>query len=827
MLQRPLVMAALCYIGGIVLRDVLPLPMGLLLLLGLAAFGFWVWNRYYAWRKSPLPFMACWLILGMAMNQWAVQRTDALLAAVQPGLRAEFTGVITEEPVRKGEVMTYILRVSRVQQKNRTQAAKGKVLLNLRQTAKPLAYGDIIRIHGIPELPPEPGNPGQFDYRKYLYNKGIVLVVNGWGDGSVEKLAAGRGSLLMGAALKLKDRLARVPDETLPPEKSALLKGMLFGSQAEIDPEVRQEFVDTGVVHILSVSGYHVGLVLAACCILNSILGLRRSSFTFFSVAVLVFYTALTGAQPAVVRATLMALVLLAGRLLEKDRDWPSGLALSALAILLVSPRTLYNTGFQLSFTATWGILYLSPVMGNRLFSCLPLAWRPALAVPLAAQLSVVPLSAYYFNQVSIISLAANLIIVPLVGVITLLGAFAILGGVVWSLWAEVLNISTGLLLEMVIKINAFLAVLPGAVLYMKKPPVWAAALWFAGLFLVVEGLCRIPLNQFIRRICITRGKAIVSGLLVISLAFILWSLFYRPLEPLTVTFIDVGEGDSVLVRTPRGRVMLIDTGGSAGGRERGFDTGAKILVPVLWNYGISKIDALVLTHPHLDHIGGAPAVLERMDVKRLVLPPTAVAATPPETAPPEIAATLKTAVPAKNDIASEAATMAEITALADKSSIPVIPVSAGDRIMLDPDVSIEVLGPPENKTSGGPVDLNNSSVVLKLSYGQDSLLLTGDIGTEAVDRLMASRRNLRADVLKIPHHGSRNSLSDKFYERVDPDLAVISVGRNLFGHPSKEVLSALEAKDIRITRTDLRGAVTLTSEGHGWRGETVKKGEN
>lgn len=828
-MRRPLLLAAICYTGGIILRDVLPLPMGLLLLLNLAAAGWWGWNRYFAWRKSPLPFLACWLVFGMVMNQWAVLRTDALLAAVQTGLKAEFTGIIAEEPLRKGDRITYVVQVSRVRQKNRLLSVKGRVLLNLRQTVKPLAYGDLARFYGIPELPPEPGNPGQFDYRKYLYNKGIVLIVNGWGDGSVHQLAAGQGSLLVASALKVKDRLSRVLDETLPSGKSALLKGVLFGSRAEIDPEIRQEFIDTGVVHILSVSGYHTGLVLAGCCLLNGLLRLNRRNFTILSAVVLIFYTALTGAQPAVIRATVMALVLLAGHLLDRDGDWPAGLALSALVILICNPRTFYNIGFQLSFTATWGILYLGPVLQTRLFQRLPRTWRAAPAVPLAAQLAVVPLSAFYFNQVSVISLAANLIIVPLIGIITLLGAFAVLGGVVWLLWAEVLNISTGLLLNLVIKLNALLAGAPGAVLYMKKPPVGAIVLWFAGLILLVEGLCLIPFNQFIRRIFITWQKIIITGFLAVLLIAVFWPLVYQPLKPLTVTFIDVGEGDSILIRTPHGRVMLIDTGGSAGGRETGFDIGNRVLVPVLRNYGISKIDTLLLTHMHLDHIGGVPAVLEKLQVKKLVLPPAAVTeiGTSAKTAGrSETNVSLKAAVRTKMTALPEAAILAEIYALAGKKLIPIVPVSAGNRIILDPEISIEVLAPLQNKTSGGPVDSNNSSIVLKLSYGQDSLLLTGDIEAAAVEALLGAHRDLQADVLKVPHHGSRNSLSAEFYRQVDPDLAVITVGRNLFGHPAGEVLAALKANDIRITRTDLNGAVTLTSEGHGWRGQNVKKGE-
>lgn len=800
-------MAALCYAAGIILRDVLPLPMGLLLLSGLAAAGWWLWDRYCTWRKSPLPFLACWLIFGMAMNQWAVQRTDGFMAAVETGRRAEFTGTITEEPVQKGDRISYVVKVRRVRQDSRLRSVQGRVLLNLRGSAEPLAYGDLIRFYGIPELPPEPGNPGQFDYRKYLYDKGIPLIVSGWGDGSVQKLAAGRGNLLVAAALTLKSRLALVSDKTLPPEKSAVLKGVLFGSRAEIDPVIEQEFVDTGVVHILSVSGYHVGLVLAGCSLLNGLLKLNRRNFALFSAAILIFYAALTGAQPAVIRATAMALVLLAGHLLGRDRDWATGLALSALIILLANPRAFYNVGFQFSFAATWGILYLGPVLLDRLFYRLPRAWRPAAAVPLAAQLAVLPLSAYYFNQVSAISLAANLIIVPLIGIITILGNIAVLGGAVWRLWAEVFNISTGFLLAVLIKLNAFLAGLPGAVLYMKRPPLWAVALWFTGLIVLVEGFCHIPFNQLLRRFFITRWKIIVTGSMVL-LPAVLWPLFYQPPGPLTVTFVDVGEGDSVLIRTPRGKVMLIDTGGSAGGRETGFDTGARILVPVLRNYGVSKIDALVLTHMHLDHIGGVPAVLEKLKVKKIVTPPSAE-----DKGLGEADSTGATA-------------LAEIATLAGKKSIPTVPVGAGDRIILDPQIRIEVLAPQKNKTSGMPADSNNSSIVLKLSYGRDSILLTGDIEAEAMDRLLAGHRDLRADVLKIPHHGSRGSLSDKFYQKVDPDLAVISVGRNLFGHPSGEVLAALKANDIRVTRTDLHGAVTLISEGHGWSGQTVKKGE-
>ncbi|MBC7324387.1 MAG: DNA internalization-related competence protein ComEC/Rec2, partial [Moorella sp. (in: Bacteria)] len=477
--------------------------------------------------------------------------------------------------------------------------------------------------------------------------------------------------------------------------------------------------------------------------------------------------------------------------IMRRHRDFYTALALAALVILLFRPRSLFDSGFQLSFAAAWGIVYLYPLFDDFL-ARLP-AWRSYLVVTLAAQVSTLPLVAHYFGFVPLLSLPANLVSAGLVGAIVALGlaAFALalvsppLGAIVFA----ALDPLTDLLLAFLDR----LAGLPGITLPLAAPSSPAVVAFYLGLILLREIALRrreprwLVLWQWHRR-----ELALTALLALVTLAVYL----YSPARPgeLRVTFIDVGQGDAIYLKTPSGRHILVDGGGRPYG-QGDFDVGERVVVPFLYRQGVRRLDVIVSTHADADHVGGLAAVVRELPVSLVVVPPLRG----------EIAAAYRPF-------------LAQLNAL----GIPWQEAGRGATLDLDPALRIQVLH-PGREISGSNSDSNNNSLVLKVDYRDFSLLLSADIETEAMADIAAAGLDVRSTVFKVPHHGSRYGLEDKFLRKVAPQAVVFSVGeKNNFGHPAAEVVHYWQERGIPVYRTDRQGAVIIASDGERWRVKTT-----
>ncbi|MHB8157924.1 MAG: ComEC/Rec2 family competence protein, partial [Desulfocucumaceae bacterium] len=370
--------------------------------LGIAAVFFFVLHR----DVFPV-MMVVFLLLGCsaaAQDQGYPEEMKGFL-----GKTATLEGYICREPDFRGDKTVYTLEVKRVLAGPGQFNAGGRVLVYVPESKASLTYGDALRVQGRPYIPESPGNPGQFDYGSYLGDRGIWGILSVKETTDIEKTASGEGNPIVGAALRTKQRLIEVNLSTLEPGHASIVNGIIFGTRGGIDSRTAEVFNESGVVHILSVSGLHVGLVAGAVAGLLGMAGLQRISFPVLSM-VLILYSFITGMGPAVVRASLMIWVQILGHRLGRDRDWPTTLAVAALIILVFSPGALYNPGFQLSFAATWGILQIGPAIDRRLKTA-GLGWvwvRGIFSVSLGAQMGTLPLVAYYFNIFSLISIPAN-----------------------------------------------------------------------------------------------------------------------------------------------------------------------------------------------------------------------------------------------------------------------------------------------------------------------------------------------------------------------------------------------------------------------------------
>jgi competence protein ComEC len=654
--------------------------------------------------------------------------------------------------------------------------ARGTVLVTV-AGRRAFAYGDRIRARGRLYRPPPAGNPGEVSYRDYLRSVGIDAAMAVQRASDIRVVARGGGHLILAAAYGLRARLTAFMQGSLPGAEGALLSSLLLGDDGAIAPGLRETFRSAGLLHVLVVSGAQVALVVGSILWLGRLVRAPPQPAAAAAAGAVAFFALMTGWVPSVGRATVMALVGIAALLLRRDRDAYTALAMAALVLLVAQPALVADLGFQLSFAATWGLLYVAPALAGRIPAGPP-ALRSLIGMTVGAQMAVLPLLAYHAGRISLAGFVANLIVVPIVGLLVPVGfAAAAIGLAAPALGGAALAVLRPVLALLMSTAEVF-AHLPGATVMVVPPglPVLAAA--YAGLAVATEAL-----RGTVR---VTPPRA-VTALCAVA-AVVLW-MQVAAASPgdLVITVLDVGQGDSILVQSPGGAAMLIDGGGDLDGRPSGYDVGAHRVVPALRRLGVRALDVVVLSHPHEDHAGGLVAVLKNFRVD-LVLD-----AGVPHPAP------------------SYVALLKEI----ERSHIPYRLARRGMHLDLGDGVSVTVLHPEEPLLLGTGSDPHLNCIVLRVAYGDITVLLTGDIEAPIEWKLLDGGDDLRSTVLKVGHHGSETSTTPEFLDAVRPAVAVISVGAwNPFGHPRRRTLDALDAAGAAVFRTDRHGAISLTTDG-------------
>ncbi|KKM11005.1 hypothetical protein SY88_10745 [Clostridiales bacterium PH28_bin88] len=827
-MQRPLVMAVVAFIFGIILAQRVNLSLGLVALLAVMFLLAVVAGYRRGWRFTTWLILGCFLAVGLFWATMAVERNRSALGDwLQTHL--VLTGVVAEEPQVYANRVAYTLRAQEVRQESRYRELNEKVQVvvyaprtfsqkgaggrqergseDLSGERRPLPggdgdreltpwgaplyrYGDVLQVQGQLELPSTRRNPGEFDYRSYLARRGIFTRMQVDNPGSLQRVGRRLGNPVVAVSLAAKSRVVALVDRALPAEQAGVLLALLFGDKERLEKGEVERFRALGVMHVFAVSGLHVGFLLFFMMEVAGLARLSKRATGALVLAGLVFYAGATGFTASVVRAALMAALGIGAYLWDRDRDFYTALALAAMVLLLVNPFALFDTGFQLSFVATWGLVYLYPLLGG-LLAFLP-AWRRYLVVPLAAQVALLPLTAYYFNQISLAALAANLSIVPVVGVVVVLGLVVVMLVIFLPPVAAILVQGVGAIVQVLLAGTQFMADFPGIALPVRTPHPWETLSYYTFLVIAREVWQRRsdPWWQtfFQRRRYLLAGVA-AAWIMALSLV-----PYMGQRDILQVTFLDVGQGSAVYIRTPGGRDLLVDGGGRPVTGGSGFDVGEDIVVPYLIRRGVKKLDVVLSSHPDTDHLQGLFAVLRQIPATMVVTPP------------PEYFN----------------GGYQEFLDLASLRRARHVVARRGNTITLGREAVLEVLAPAVD-FSGTRSDDNNGSLVVKLTYRGTSFLLTGDVELEGMEDMLELGHGLQSTVLAVPHHGSRYGLHGEFLAAVAPSAAVIQVGEgNSFGHPAPDIIRYWEERGVPVYRTDSHGAITFWSDGQKWWAETV-----
>jgi competence protein ComEC len=620
-------------------------------------------------------------------------------------------------------------------------------------------------------------NFGAFSYERYLQGLGV------------HRRASTKSSLLVTRVLpapagSVRSWISRIrrsiqtelerrfpaPDGMDISRIGAVLEALLLGEDGRLDEPTVENLQKTGLYHLFAISGGHIAIINLLLFSLFRLVRMSRRASSLALAVFLVFYTVLVEGSPSVLRATLMTLAFLGGKLLWKDVHVLNTIAASAFALLLANPSSLFDVGFQLTYAATLTIIVFMPPLVRRL-PRLPFKISELAGMSVAAALGAAPLIARSFNRVAFSSLLLNFPAIPLVGLIMGIGyAFLPLAAVFPSA-AALPAAALRLLVLFFSLISHSLDAFPFLSIRVPTPPAWV----LCGYYLVLGlGLVR------------PRFRLQRPAVLVAFLAFstLLVSSPFRPPSPeLRVTMIDVGQGESILVEFPGREIMLIDGGGLAASP---FDVGERVVSPVLWRKGITRIDYLVLTHPHPDHVDGLVALARNFRIGEFWEGPPA----PDEGRYAELVRALPARVVRRR-------------------------CGRGTRLAVG-SVSIDVLHPRRPGDGAGPVPAGNeNSLVIRMKMAGTSFLFMGDAGPETESALLGSALDLHSAVLKAGHHGSAASTSAGLLAAVRPRLVLISAGEgNTYGFPSPELLVRCGNAGAAVLRTDLDGAIEIRADG-------------
>ena len=752
--------ATLAFTLGLVAQDRLGIPLFLSSISAVALLILW---QVFTPTRRVWTTLACGLLAVLALGSarysiYSRPLPDGHVGRIaMPVKNTVVQGMVVESPVVSLEQGTTTLLISTrsiALPNSGLHSATGLIRATLHWTDTITAYGDLVRVMGSLIAPSLPTNPGQSNHRAALARKGIHAMLSAWKPEDFRIIHRDQGSRLKKVLLAMRSWATGRLDKLVGPPESGLLASIVFGlSSGDFSVEVLDAFRATGLMHILVASGLNVGLLAMICLGVLGAFGLSRAQSAPITVPILVFYLFLCGAEPPLLRSTLMFSLMVAGQMLGRPGNAVNALGAAGLILLTFDPGGPWDRSFQLSFMATLGVILMTGWLAERR-GPFPRWMAEAASCTIAAQLFVLPLLASLFGQVPLFGALANLLVTPVMGIF-LSGGILLLG----FGWIPGVGISLGLalkwcLLAVLAVVEAFARIPYASVVV---PPFsalgWAAyAAWLSGILLWMYAtparkqanpdspysIINLPTPEAIRQetqrlrsiLQVGRISALAGATILTA---IIWSAALRPAPGnLAITFLDVGEGSAILVRLPSGRALLVDGGPPY--------AGGSVVAPHLKFLGIGRLAGVILTHPHADHSGGLPAVLRQIRTD----------------------AVYATGHGQKGDLG-----FADILSVMALRKIPLRIIFSGMELTGEPGVKIRFISPPPGFLFKGPmanmVDAN--SAVLTVEYGNTSVLLPADIRAPTEGELLRPVRLLAGPerLLGVPHHGVLQPLPGAF----------------------------------------------------------------
>ena len=812
-MRRPLLLPLIAVIAGILAADRVYFNWLYLLTAIIILSASLLLSLWKKWFRSALVILCAILLLTGSLNllkpHYLTDHPRHILHLADQG-KLTLEGVVIESTLRPDRNIL-IVRTARLYAKNTYAPVSGNIRLSVPPGLE-FNYGDFIRFHSRMNTITTFRNPGGFDYKRHLNRQGIFVSGSIANPAEIILLRKNSAGSVRFMIESFRDHLRNIITQHADSPSREILTAMTLGDSGQIPTETRDVFAKTGTSHILAISGLHIGIVASAGFFL--IFWLMKSSeylmlkFNIFIAASLgafvlvVFYAFIAGMGTTVLRATLMAGAVLAALIVGRQRDLYNTLFLAALIILMVSPESLFHISFQLSFSAVFGILYIVPKFSETSIAALPESprWLQTtvrrffifILVSAAATISTLPIIAFYFNHVSLITLIANCIAVPVLGFITLVLLMLFIFSSLFStsLAGCFVKFAAVTADTAVVVLNG-LARLEWSSLTVVRPTIMEISLYYILIYLIVWAISpagrKNPDRFWIRhRTFLKFAMVFMFTLAAIGVGYDLCKNRFS--RDMNITAIDVGQGSSTLVQFPRGITMLIDGGGF---HDSSFDMGMAVIAPFLYAKRIRKIDIVVLTHPHPDHLQGLIHIVKNFHVREV----------------------WSTGLKADHDLYRLWETA--IT----ESRIPVKLLSSLSPPQTVSGAQIEFIWPRgrENPTDRNVSydETNDSSLVFKITFGQRSFLFTGDISDQVESLLIADNKDLKSDLLFVPHHGSVHSNSVDFIRAVSCRWAIFSAGRrNVFRHPHPLVLARYASLGADIYRTDQHGAVLISTDG-------------
>ncbi len=794
-MPAPLLLPAASFISGIIFSLVLKSGFSwqLVLLAGIILTAGWFG---YGFKKDRVAF---WLILagffltGFSLYSLEFSRhQNNELRRLRSEGYIDFKGRVLRSPERRADRDILTIRVEEVRLAGVKKTINGNLRLTVAhsttsQQPLELLAGD--RVEFSATLSPEESFRNFFpDFMpRYLRSQRVQARAFSKSPLLIQKLNQKNrtpAGIFSGLRRKLQKGIERDfpgADRFTLSAEGAMLEALLLGADGRLDPETDRQFQKTGLYHLLAISGAHVAVV---SFLFYSFLGLfitRKRTIQLMLLAALIFYAFLVEGQPSVFRAVIMASLFLLGKLISADTNLLNTLALSALVLLVINPFSLEDVGFQLTFLATLSlVLFFKPIF--RVLPKLPFRISEMTALSLAAVAGTMPVIISNFNRVTFASLVLNLLEAPLMGLVMAAGYVYLAVNSLLPAAGHLLSFALKYLIKLFSWVATWLEPLNSLSYRLPSPPtVVVIGFYLFLLLLLVKSRFRL------QKLLTSAGLAIFFFIMIIY-----------PFQPrndrLTVTFMDVGQGDSLVVEFPGRRVMVIDAGGFIQGN---FDPGESLVSPYLWHRGYKRIDYLVCSHFHPDHAGGLPALARNFRVGEFWY------------------------LEKEKNRLSEEINRALSPRTRKRPLLAGLSQSTGG-------CRVEVLYPDAKaKTIFRPG--NDLSAVLRLDCGQQSFLFAADITAPVEDYLVRLQpEKLKATVLKVPHHGSRTSTTPGFLKAVAPRWAVITAGRNnVYGFPDRQVLERLEAAGAGILRIDRDGAVRFEQSLSGFIIRTAAIGPN